>query len=81
MILAVKEVASQRTNSEQNCQEDMKVIKDTEENDLTENFIMKKSDEVTKLSVLNIIHGPVIEDRKSAFQGHVCTVNSKEDVR
>lgn len=81
MILAVKEVASQSTNFSENCQEDMKLMENIEENDMTENLIMKKSDEVTKLSVLNIIHGPVIEDRKSAFQGHVCKVNSKEDVR
>ncbi|CAG9816016.1 unnamed protein product, partial [Phaedon cochleariae] len=31
-------------------------------------------------SHLNIIHGAIIVDRKSVFQGHVCTVNSKDDV-
>ncbi|XP_017775592.1 PREDICTED: protein IMPACT-like [Nicrophorus vespilloides] len=29
----------------------------------------------------NIIHGETIEDRKSIFQGHVCVVNSEEDVK
>ncbi|XP_017773286.1 PREDICTED: protein IMPACT-like [Nicrophorus vespilloides] len=29
----------------------------------------------------NIIHGETIQDRKSIFQGHVCVVNSEEDVK
>ncbi|XP_017779481.1 PREDICTED: protein IMPACT-like [Nicrophorus vespilloides] len=29
----------------------------------------------------NIIHGETIRDRKSDFQGHVCVVNSEEDVK
>ncbi|XP_023020366.2 protein IMPACT-B [Leptinotarsa decemlineata] len=30
---------------------------------------------------LKIFHGPIITDRKSVFQGHVCTVKNKDDVR
>ncbi|KAG5898032.1 hypothetical protein JTB14_001743 [Gonioctena quinquepunctata] len=32
-------------------------------------------------SHLKIFHGPTITDRKSVFQGHVCSVKSKADVK
>lgn len=30
---------------------------------------------------LEIFHGPIIEDRKSVFQGHVCSVKSKDEAK
>lgn len=78
MILAVEEIASQ--NSKQESKE-INLAQFDEESVNMVNVIMKTSDLVIKSSNLNIVHGPIIEDRKSVFQGHVCTVCSKDDVR
>lgn len=35
----------------------------------------------SKQKVLNVIHGPIIVDRKSVFQGHACVVKNENDVK
>lgn len=42
--------------------------------------IEKYTLEVTPTKTYNIHHGPIIQDRKSVFQGHVCAIESETDV-
>lgn len=76
MISAVEEIVNQHNNIfNENLVEATDLV---ENNDL----IIKISDLTIKDSAdLKITHGPIVEDRKSVFQGHVCAVVSKEDVR
>ncbi|XP_017769095.1 PREDICTED: protein IMPACT-like [Nicrophorus vespilloides] len=39
---------------------------------------VKKAEDYSRY---NVIHGEVIQDRKSTFQGHVCEVHNENDVR
>lgn len=79
MILALEEIANE---SENECAEKKSSSQKTQLPDIqNDNIIIKTSGLVNNdVSNLKITHGPIIEDRKSVFQGHVCTVNSKSDV-
>lgn len=76
MILAVEEITSQNTKT---IEQKSATLNESES---MMHIIMQTSDLVlTKTLDLNIVHGPIIEDRKSVFQGHVCKVCSKDDVK
>ncbi|KAB0799229.1 hypothetical protein PPYR_07109 [Photinus pyralis] len=54
----------------------VKEIKNT-----TSEEVVKEAEPPTKLLNFNIIHGTTVEDRKSIFQGHTCTIHAAQDVR
>lgn len=46
------------------------------------NLIVRDIESPLSLSCeLDVTHGPLIQDRKSVFQGHACKVNSQQDVK
>lgn len=46
-----------------------------------ENDINEATTDNSRRCDIRIIHGPVIMDRKSSFQGHTCDVSSAEDIK
>lgn len=53
-------------------------------NDDTENSDCIEKNEPTKdfkRFSRDVVHGPIIEDRKSVFQGHVCSVSNEVEVK
>ncbi|XP_065161873.1 protein IMPACT-A-like [Atheta coriaria] len=46
-----------------------------------ENDINEAATDNSRRCDIRIIHGPVIMDRKSSFQGHTCDVSSAEDIK
>lgn len=77
MILAIEEVAKQSTTFPA---DEVSILK-PHENDNLENISSVVSNTlIGETHKLDIVHGPIIEDRKSVFQGHVGTVHNKENV-
>lgn len=36
---------------------------------------------VKKYNIENVVHGPLIQDRKSVFQGHACKVTTNQEFK
>lgn len=77
MILAIEEIAKDN----ENVSDQLSHVENLEESYKVGNITLKTANLVLCQSPrIEIVHGPVVEDRKSVFQGHVGTVFSKEDI-
>lgn len=70
MIMTLEELANNRDNTTITIDNSTKGLE-----------IEPISQFVSTTNNLEITHGPIIVDRKSVFQGHVCRVNNKQELR
>lgn len=55
--------------------------KTEEQTEIPENDPQIKTRDSIGHCELKVVHGPLIQDRKSVFQGHACRVTSQDDVK